>query len=74
MTTPTFQERIAGGLWGSLVGDALGVPVEFRSREEVQRDPVVGMRGYVHDRPQNIEFFDGIKNIRRICFFRGDLG
>jgi ADP-ribosylglycohydrolase len=23
------RERILGGLWGSLVGDALGVPVEF---------------------------------------------
>jgi ADP-ribosyl-[dinitrogen reductase] hydrolase len=28
-TMPTLQERIAGGLWGLLVGDALGVPYEF---------------------------------------------
>src|SRR5262249_45175071 len=33
-------------LWGSLVGDALGVPVEFKDRAAVQRDPVKDMRGY----------------------------
>lgn len=26
---PTLQERISGGIWGLLVGDALGVPYEF---------------------------------------------
>jgi len=35
-----------GGLWGAVVGDALGVPVEFRSREELRQDPVQDMRGY----------------------------
>lgn len=39
-------ERILGGLWGSLVGDALGVPVEFKDRAAVQADPVKGMRGF----------------------------
>lgn len=29
MFMPTLQERIAGGFWGLLVGDALGVPYEF---------------------------------------------
>ena len=41
----TPQERIAGALWGAIVGDALGVPVEFTDREERRRDPVVSMRG-----------------------------
>jgi len=46
------SERIAGGIWGAIVGDALGVPVEFTSREERQRDPVTGMRGYgTHNQP-----------------------
>jgi ADP-ribosyl-[dinitrogen reductase] hydrolase len=46
------HNRVLGGLWGSLVGDALGVPVEFRSREEIARDPVTGMRGYgTHNQP-----------------------
>jgi ADP-ribosyl-[dinitrogen reductase] hydrolase len=42
----SIRERVLGGLWGSLVGDALGVPVEFRSRADVQLDPVTEMRGY----------------------------
>lgn len=39
------RERMEGGLWGSIVGDALGVPVEFTHREERRRDPVSSMRG-----------------------------
>jgi len=31
MTEPTRQDRIAGGLWGLLVGDALRVPYEFHA-------------------------------------------
>jgi len=34
------KERLLGGLWGALVGDALGVPVEFTNRALVQADPV----------------------------------
>jgi ADP-ribosyl-[dinitrogen reductase] hydrolase len=34
-----------GGLWGAVVGDALGVPVEFSRRDEVQQTPVAEMRG-----------------------------
>ena len=44
------KERILGGLWGAVVGDALGVPVEFKSRGEIQEDPVIEMRGHgIHD-------------------------
>lgn len=39
-------------LLGVAVGDALGVPVEFRDREEVALDPVTEMRGYgTHEKP-----------------------
>ena len=39
-------------LFGVAVGDALGVPVEFRSREELRIDPVVDMRGHgTHNQP-----------------------
>lgn len=31
----TLQDRIAGGFWGLLVGDALGVPYEFHPAEEI---------------------------------------
>ena len=34
------------GIMGVVVGDALGGPVQFESREEVARHPVTGMRGY----------------------------
>jgi ADP-ribosylglycohydrolase len=42
------QERIAGGLWGLLIGDALGVPYEFHPRhalpplEAIEFDPPAG--------------------------------
>lgn len=46
------RQRILGGLWGAVIGDALGVPVEFTSRKERKRDPVVDMRGYgTHQQP-----------------------
>jgi len=48
----SHRERILGGLWGSLVGDALGVPVEFKDRAEVQAAPVTDMRGFgTHKQP-----------------------
>ena len=44
MTKPGLTERVLGGLWGAVVADALGVPVEFRSRATVQSDPVTDLR------------------------------
>mgnify|MGYP002682073547 FL=1 len=41
-----MKDKILGGLWGAITGDALGVPVEFKSRQEVRRNPVATMRGY----------------------------
>jgi ADP-ribosylglycohydrolase len=39
-------------LFGVAVGDALGVPVEFKSREEISSQPVMGMIGYgTHNKP-----------------------
>jgi len=40
------KSQILGALWGAIVGDALGVPVEFTTREERIKDPVEGMQGY----------------------------
>ena len=34
------------GIMGVVIGDALGCPVQFKSREEVAQNPVTGMRGY----------------------------
>lgn len=44
-------DRILGGLLGLVVGDALGVPVQFRSREAVDADPVSGMDRSFRDFP-----------------------
>lgn len=38
--------KVKDGIIGFIVGDALGVPVEFISREELKENPVTGMRGY----------------------------
>lgn len=57
---PSPQNRLLGGLYGSLLGDALGVPVEFAGRETRRRDPVTGMRGYgTHGQPAGTWSDDG---------------
>ena len=41
------------GLMGFVVGDAMGVPVEFKSREELLKKPVTKMIGYgTHNMPE----------------------
>lgn len=45
--------KLYGGLFGFIVGDALGVPVEFMSREERRSDPVNSMRSFgTYKQPQ----------------------
>jgi len=39
-------DKIKGALFGLAVGDALGVPVEFKDREYLQRFPIKGITGY----------------------------
>ena len=46
---PDLTSRIAGGLLGLLVGDALGVPFQFKPRSDRRVDPVSRMRGYGTD-------------------------
>ncbi|MES2597577.1 MAG: ADP-ribosylglycohydrolase family protein [Verrucomicrobiota bacterium] len=56
----TPKSRILGGLYGSLVGDALGVPVEFKPRAERVLDPVIDMRDYgTHGQPHGTWSDDG---------------
>jgi len=46
------RERSFGGLWGAVVGDALGVPIEFKSWAAIAQVPVTEMRGYgTHQQP-----------------------
>ena len=41
-----IQENIKSILFGVAVGDALGVPVEFNTREEIKENPVTDMIGF----------------------------
>lgn len=46
-------DTIKAGIFGTVVGDALGVPVEFSNRTERQKDPVTDMREYgTHNQPK----------------------
>jgi len=40
------KETVYSGILGGVVGDALGVPYEFNSREGMNRNPATTMRGY----------------------------
>ena len=41
-----MYKEVRAMIWGHAVGDALGVPVEFESRENLAQNPVAEMRGY----------------------------
>ena len=48
-----MKNVIKSGIFGVVVGDALGVPVEFSSRAERMADPVTDMREYgTHHQPK----------------------
>ncbi len=48
-----IRKRMEGSIWGLIVGDALGVPVEFRDRDSLKQKPVTDMREYgTHYQPQ----------------------
>ncbi|MFM2393396.1 MAG: ADP-ribosyl-[dinitrogen reductase] glycohydrolase [Bacteroidota bacterium] len=38
------KEDVYNGIWGLIIGDVLGVPVEFNSRESLSINPVVDLR------------------------------
>lgn len=46
MTEETKLTQIKSALFGVAVGDALGVPVEFKSRQTISLHPVADMMGY----------------------------
>lgn len=48
----TDKTHVADALIGFAIGDALGVPVEFKSRTEREQNPVTGMLEYMqHNQP-----------------------
>ncbi|PIF43852.1 ADP-ribosylglycohydrolase [Chryseobacterium sp. 52] len=47
-----MENTVKAGIFGVCIGDALGVPVEFRSREQLKRSPVTQMRAMgTHHQP-----------------------
>ena len=47
-----MDKSIKNGIIGFVVGDVLGVPVEFMAREELRKNPVVNLREYgTHNQP-----------------------
>ncbi len=53
MKSISISRTVKAGIFGVVVGDALGVPVEFTSRTELQADPVTDMREYgTHNQPK----------------------
>lgn len=56
----TIRDRLIGGIVGLVIGDAIGVPVEFSSRLERKQDPVQGMRAWgTHLQPRGTWSDDG---------------
>jgi len=48
-----MRSIIKSGIFGVCIGDVLGVPVEFKSREELKRSPVTDMRAFgTHHQPK----------------------
>jgi len=42
-----MENRVKAGIFGVCIGDALGVPVEFKKREDLKRFPVTGYLEYM---------------------------
>lgn len=50
--TQKMDKSIKNGIIGFVVGDVLGVPVEFMTREKLRKNPVVDLREYgTHNQP-----------------------
>ncbi|WP_226990057.1 ADP-ribosylglycohydrolase family protein [Cellulophaga baltica] len=41
-----INNPVKNGLWGLVIGDALGVPVEFKSRDYLKQNPLTDMIGF----------------------------
>lgn len=56
------------GIMGVVVGDALGMPVQFLSRAEVKESPVEGMEGYgTYNQPEGTWSDDSSMTLAALC-------
>ena len=61
------MDCIKSGIFGAIVGDALGLPVQFRPREDRDIESVTGMIGYgAFDMPPG-SWSDDSKRLCAIC-------
>ena len=62
------MSNIENSIIGFAIGDALGVPVEFKSRSSLKFDPVVNMRGFgIHYVPRGTWSDDTSMMLATIC-------
>ena len=67
---PLTSDTWKSGIFGLVVGDALGVPVEFTSREERKNDPVTGMRALDSINQKNgIDYQDIMEKFSDWCLY-----
>lgn len=60
MVSDISLNRVKGFFMGLATGDALGIPVEFQSRQKLKENPVTGMRGGgVYEKPAGTWSTDG---------------
>ena len=68
-----MTNNILNGIMGVCAADALGVPVEFKSREKLEKNPVTGMRSQgTHNQPAGTRSDDTSMTLCLIdCLFKG---
>ena len=72
--------NLSNGIIGLAIGDALGVPAEFKSREELKRYPITDMIGdgtynlpagtWSDDTSMTLATIDSIKNLIREFYLK----
>lgn len=66
--------KMQGSIWGLVVGDALGVPVEFLTRAELKINPVIDMLGYgTHHQPKGTWSDDSSMMLATIEWLNDDI-
>jgi len=73
-----LKQKVMGGIYGLVVGDALGVPVEFNSRQTLRQHPVTTMTGYgTYNQPPGTWSDDStmtfclMENLSELYYLRG---
>lgn len=64
----TYNNIIKSGIYGVCVGDAVGVPAEFKTRDELRANPITHMtNGGVHQQPKGTWSDDSSMTLALAC-------